>query len=120
MESLEARALLTGVPPFWGTIFIDPDIITPSDPTTFQSTSYIGQGVRQMYDRRVNNWVFINAYLFDTHFADGLTTEIEVNPEFGSPAAALIEAQKYGVIIGQLPRSLRIDVDAVWIHKVIM
>lgn len=27
-------------PPFNGTIFIDPDIITSSDPTTFQGLSY--------------------------------------------------------------------------------
>ena len=39
-------------PPYGGTIFIDPDIITPDDPTTFVSLTYAGTGVREMYDRR--------------------------------------------------------------------
>ena len=43
-------------PPFGGTIFIDPDIITEDDPTTFVSLSYAGTGKRQMYDRRTG-WV---------------------------------------------------------------
>jgi hypothetical protein len=68
-------------PPFSGTIFIDPDIITASDPTTFESATYSGQGARTMFDRRVNNWIVRNAYLFDASFDDGLTVEIQVNPE---------------------------------------
>lgn len=104
-------------PPFGGTIFLDPDIITASDPTTFQDAPYAGQGMRTMYDRRVNNWVTINAYLFNASFDDGLTAEIQVNPEFGSSTAASMEAQKYGNAIGQLPRSLRVDVQTVWIHQ---
>ncbi len=106
-----------GTPPFSGTIFIDPDIITASDPTTFVSAVYTGQGDRLVYDRRVNDWITIYAYLFDATFSDGLTTEIQVNPEFGSPEAAQIEADKYGAYIGQLPHVLRTDVQAVWIHQ---
>ncbi len=48
-------------PPFSGTIFIDPDIITPSDPTTFQSLLAAGQGSRIMFDRRVNGWITVDA-----------------------------------------------------------
>ena len=44
-------------PPFAGTIFLDPDIITDSDKTTFVSLSYAGQATRSMFDRRVNNWI---------------------------------------------------------------
>ena len=104
-------------PPFSGTIFIDPDIITASDPTTLQNVVYTGQGSRTMFDRRVNNWITVNAYLFDASFSDGLSAEIQVNPEFGSSDVALDEAQKYGEVIGRLPTVLRTDVNAVWIHK---
>jgi hypothetical protein len=104
-------------PPFSGTIFVDPDIIIPSDPTTFESIAYSGQGSRTMYDRRVNDWINVNAFLFDVTFDDGLNTEIQVNPEFESSDNALEEAQKYGIAIGQLPTSLRRDVETVWIHK---
>jgi hypothetical protein len=107
----------TGPPPFAGTIFIDPDIITSADPSTFQSLSYAGQEPRTMFDRRVNGWVTVDAYLFDAGFGDGLTVEIQVNPEFGVAGTAMVEAEKYAEVIGRLPTSLRTDVATVWIHK---
>jgi hypothetical protein len=103
-------------PPFGGTIFIDPDIITSSDPTTFTGMTYAGQGWRTMYDRRVG-WTTRNAYLFDADYSDGLTAEIQVNPEFGSAEVAEIEANKYGIEIGRLPTVLRSDVRTVSIHQ---
>ena len=102
-------------PPFPGTIFIDPDIITSSDRTTLESLSVAGQGSRTMFDRRVNDWITVDAYLFMASFDDGLTAEIQVNPEFDS-VLALSEAQKYAEVIGRLPTSLRAEVETVWIH----
>jgi len=104
-------------PPFWGTIFMDPNIIIPSDPSTYLGLSYEGQGERVMFDRRVNNWITAEPYLFDASYDNGLIIEIQVNPEFGSPDSAMIEAEKYGYVIGQLPAALRRDVETVWIHK---
>lgn len=104
-------------PPFSGTIFIDPDIITEADPTTYQSTVSAGRGNRRMFDRRVNGWVYLNAYLFEADFNDGLKIEIQVNPEFGSARAAQAEARKYAPIIGRLPSCLRAEVATVWIHQ---
>ncbi|MFT5124499.1 MAG: hypothetical protein ACI9TH_000555 [Kiritimatiellia bacterium] len=104
-------------PPFSGTIFLDPDIITESDSTTYQSIIDTGRGDRWMFDRRVNDWVFLNAFLFEAHFDDGLEIEIQVNPEFGSANAAMTEASKYAPIIGRLPTCLRRDVETVWIHQ---
>ena len=104
-------------PPFAGTIFIDPDIITASDPSTFQSVSYAGQQTRTMFDRRVNGWITVDAHLFSATFSDGLVAEIQVNPEFGTPAPAREEAEKYAEVIGRMPTSLRRDVQTVWIHR---
>jgi len=103
-------------PPFGGTIFIDPDIITASDPTTFLGVSPAGQGSRTMFDRRVNDWVTVDAFLFDATFDDGLHMEIQVNPEFAEAQAAQAEAEKYGEVIGRLPTVLRSAVQTVWIH----
>ena len=104
-------------PPFSGTIFLDPDIITESDPTTYQGVMDVGRGNRTMFDRRVNGWIYLNAFLFKASFSDGLEIEIQVNPEFGNATAALAEATKYAPVIGRLPTSLRADVKTVWIHK---
>ena len=104
-------------PPFAGTIFVDPDIITASDPTTFETIEYRGQGERTLFDRRVNDWVTVNAFLFQVTFNDGLDTEVQVNPEFETEVLAEVEAIKYSEAIGRLPKILRTDVDAVWIHQ---
>jgi hypothetical protein len=108
---------VAGDPPFGGTIFIDPDIITSSDPTTLLSIAYAGQGMRTMYDRRVANWITVNAYLFNASFDDGLAAEVQVNPEFGSSDSAMVQAQKYATVIGRLPTALRSNLQTVWIHK---
>ena len=50
--------------PFHGTIFIDPDIVTPDDPTTFLSLVYIGTAERVMFDRRIADWVTLNPFLY--------------------------------------------------------
>ena len=104
-------------PPFSGTIFIDPDIILPSDPSAFTGLEYTGQGSRTMFDRRVNNWITVNAFLFDAGFDDGLTAEVQVNPEFQNADSAEVHAERYARVIGQLPTTLRRDVETVWIHK---
>lgn len=103
-------------PPFGGTIFIDRDIITPDDPTAFESLTKSGRGQRSMFDRRVRKKVSANAHLFIAKFDDGQTMEVQVNPEFDSKQA-FEEAKKYLRVIGQLPFTLRKDVKTVWIHK---
>jgi hypothetical protein len=73
-----ANTTVAQTPPYSGTIFIDPDIITPADPSTVQSTTYAGTGMRTVYDRRVppnGAFITINAYLFNIVWSDGLTCE---------------------------------------------
>lgn len=103
-------------PPYAGTIFVDPDIIIATDPSAFQSLSYSGRGIRTMFDRRVNDWVDLNAYLYTASYDDGLSIEIQLNPEFTAEEAKA-EAERYGPMFGQLPTLLRKDVDTSWIHK---
>ena len=103
-------------PPFGGTIFIDPDIITPEDPTTFVGLSYAGTGIRQMYDRR-SGWINSEPFLFPAEYDDGLSIEIQVNPEFGTWQNAQVYALKYAEVIGRLTTQLRKDVETSWIHR---
>ena len=104
-------------PPYSGTVFLDPDIIVASDATDFVDLAPAGRGERLVYDRRPARWITIEAYLFDATFAHGLSTEFQVNPEFGSWAEAEAVARAYAPAIGQIPAALREDVDAVWIHR---
>ena len=104
-------------PPFSGTIFIDPDIITDADPTTFEGLVYAGQAPRTMFDRRVDGWVTLDPFLFDATFSDGLTIEVQVNPEFAAVSSAETEARFYADAVGRLPAPLRQDVETMWIHQ---
>ena len=107
----------TAAPPFTGTIFLDPDIITPEDATAFVSLQSTGRGSRLMFDRRIPGWTTLNAFLFEARFSDGDAIEIQVNPEFGEVAAARVAAEEYAPPIGRLPLALRRDVETVWIHR---
>lgn len=102
-------------PPFEGTVWIGPNIITPASPTDLLSTEPIGRGYRTTYDRR-SGWVTQDAYLFIARFTGSKPAEIIVNPEFGSQEAAATLAGFFARILGQLPRSCRTRVDALWIH----
>lgn len=105
-------------PPFaGGTIYIEPNIITSTDPTTFQDITPKGQDYREMYDFRVDAFINNNAYLFDVNFKDGLSLEIQVNSEFENQTKSLLTAEKFAKEIGRLPTDLRRGVKTVWIHK---
>lgn len=45
-----------------------------------------------MFDRRVDNLVTVNAYLFLSTYDDGFIIEVQVDPEFGSVVLARGEA----------------------------
>lgn len=104
-------------PPYEGTVFIDPDLILSSDPSTFNGLVATGSGTRNMFDRRLNAFANFNAFLFEARFEDEASIEIQVNPEFGSAAEAFAIASFYARVIGQLPRALRSRVRTVWLHK---
>jgi hypothetical protein len=104
-------------PPYSGTIFLDPDIITEEDPSSFVELGDAGQGMRTMFDRRVNGWTDVNAFLFDAHYDDGMRIEVQVNPEFGTLDEARTQALFYAEIFGQLPAALRRDIETSWIHQ---
>jgi hypothetical protein len=108
--------LAAAEPPYSGTIFIDPDIITAADPTTYLSFKAAGRGNRTMFDRRVDAFIKVKARLFNVRFTDSSRVmEFQVNPEFGPTKARRLVA-KYAKVIGRLPRCLRRDVDTVSIH----
>ena len=102
-------------PPFAGTAFLDPGIITAADPTAFVDLTFTGQAPREMFDRRTGAFGTVNAYLFAARFGAAKTVEIQVNPEF-SRAQAEVEARTYATAVGRLPAWAFRDLDTMWIH----
>lgn len=114
---LTLSQIIIASPPYWGTIFIEANVVTQDDPSAYDSVSYVGIESVTMFDRRSNNWVTGDAYIFNIIFNDSLSTKAQINSEFGSIDSAKYQAEKYGFLVGQLPHCLRLDVDELWIHK---
>lgn len=135
-RSYRMRALNSSEGPYfasswWGSIIQSPpylygtatsqdfkDVIKNTDSTTFSSKTFFfkGQEIRTMFDRRINLFTNVNAYLFNAEYSDsGLTIEIQVNPEFSQDVARNY-AEQYAIVIGRLPKALRRHVETVWIH----
>jgi len=92
------------------------DIITTSDPSTFNCLSYEGRTTRQMWDKRLDNEFDLNVFLFHAHFTDSPPIDIIVNPEFETVEAAEAEARRYTTELGQLPLILRQGIRQFGIH----
>lgn len=100
-----------------GTIFVSPDIVTTDTPTAFLAIEYAGTGAPIMFDRRSASFAPTNAFLFDATYSDGLKLQVQVNTEFGSEAAATLQASRYAKLIGQLPVALRTRIETIWVHR---
>jgi hypothetical protein len=105
-------------PPFGGTAFLSPKLITNTDRSTLKRVSYVDRARREVFDRRLDRSVTIRAFVFRATYSD--TTQrvrVIVNPEFGSRKAALRQARKYAREAGRMPRVLRSDLRQIWIHR---
>ena len=108
----------TGTPPFEDAPWITPDILGPSDPSSLRSVTYAGRGMRWVWDDRPEDFVTINAYLFDVQFAEQVV-EFVMNPEFGSREAARAHVDTFTPAIGRLPNLLLSGLREVWINAVL-
>ena len=92
------------------------DLIESSDPTAFVCVEHHGRADRRIWDKRVDGEPAVAAYTYTARFADGLTTRVNVNPEFGSEAAARAEAVTHMEALGRLPTRMREGVGRFGIH----
>ena len=92
-------------PPYGGTIFIESDIVRDEDPSSYQSVTFVVQEMRTMYDRRVEDWVNVDANVFKASYEGGDTFEIQINTEIPMTLARQY-AEAYGKAVGQIPRFL--------------
>ena len=104
----------TGIPPFGGTVWITPDILGPSDPTSFRSVTYAGRGMEEFWNGE--RWVTIDVYRFNVRYAGG-QLEFQVHPDFGSREAARSEVDTYAPALGRLPAALLSGIREVEVHS---
>ena len=93
-------------PPFGGTMWDLPDLITSSDYTIYSTSSYQGIETRLFYDKSIPDFINYPAHIYKVNFGDGLSVDFEIYTEFTLEEAGNIE-QKYAPLIGQLGKDLR-------------
>ena len=101
--------------PYSGTVWMESNIITSDDPTTYESIEFDTQEVREIYDRRVDQWLEINVFVYEATFEGGQTVDMQVNPEFSRTDAETYAIQ-YAKLAGQLPKSLFKELKSVSVH----
>lgn len=74
---------------------------------------FVGNDCREIFDRRINDFVTVNAYIYFATSADEIRTEFWVHDDFIEQDAAVREVFKYGYAFGRLPAFLRIGVKAI-------
>ena len=114
-EIINSSSTPTATPPYSGTVYIDPDWIIESDPTTYLNSTYDGIQNVLMYDRRIPAWERVDAHIWILSYSDGISINAQVNAEFDKESSKTI-AEKWGGAVGKLPKTLRRDVDELWIH----
>jgi len=105
-----------GGPPYSGTIFVEGNIITSDDPTTYKKKKYQGIARRRIYDRR-KGWVNVKTYQYEARYKKNVKVEFLVHEEFDTQTAAAAVVDLYSADVGRLPRVLLKDISQVWIMK---
>ena len=84
-------------------------VVTPDDPSAFDSLVYMGRGNRGFYspfedDRGWRDT--LDLFLFEAHFIGGAVMEVQAHPAYGHPDSVLVFADLYLSTIGRMPRVL--------------
>ena len=99
-------------PPFGGTMWDLPDLITPSDYTVYSTSSYQGIETRLFYDKSIPDFINYPAHIYKVNFGDGLSVDFEIYSEFTEDEANSIK-QKYAPLMGQLGKELRKNIKSI-------
>lgn len=117
MGTLGYAAVADAAPPYSGTAFIMPNLITEADPTKFVAITDRGLESHNVFDRRVGDYVVMDVFVYEASYSDGRTIAFMVNPEFGDVDASRQQVSHYAPVFGRLPNVLRRGLAYVWIHK---
>jgi len=99
-----------------GTAYLTKHAITPESPSDFLGITFTGIDARETYDRRVEEFITEESWIFTANYQCGRpTVDVVVNPEF-TEAEALFEATRVAQVLGQLPIGSRVAIDEIWIH----
>ena len=99
-------------PPFSGTMWDLPDLITSSDYTVYSSSNNKGLDNRLFYDKSISDFAYYSARVYEVIFGDNLSLEFEIYSEFSIEESETL-VEKYAPLIGQLGKDLRKNIKSI-------
>ena len=103
--ALAANAQPAEQPPFGGTVYIDSGWITSADISAFIKKTPLGIERVTLYDRRVPAFTDVDAHSYELAYGNSVVVVARVNTEFDEITASTL-ADKWGVVLGQMPLGL--------------
>ena len=97
-------------PPYYGTIYVDSNIVSPRDRGTFGGIEYSGKTVYNGWDARIPGWRDINAFAYNVPWRDHPNCMGMVDTAFVDLDSAYVLVEFYARAIGRIPLSLRAGV----------
>lgn len=91
---------------FQGTVWDLPMLFKEDDPNTFESITYMGQGLRMTYDHRdaPEGWRNRSNHLFNATYSNGYVIEFQMSTEFEDFDELSEIALAYAYDLGRLPK----------------
>jgi len=104
-------------PPYDGTVFTEPNIVTRNDPSTLRAVSFREMSWNDDYSYDCDgNFIDKKYFLFDAFYTRGDSIMFFVDEGYGEREDARWWANELGHIVGQMPRFLRDGVVAMTLH----
>ena len=104
-------------PPYPGTVWISPDVLTPASPSDLIAVRYTGSETRRLYDHNLGKEVQTSFFVYQASFACGVgNSEVLVAQSFSVEAAAS-QAEHFGRLLGQMPPGMRYGVSEVIVRS---
>ena len=110
-----------------GSSWIDEDIITKNDVSTFKTLKFVEEKEVMEYDKRTSKnknqygdgieMKVFNAFIFNASFEKSQDILIKVNAEFKTQEKAEKQALKWAKMYGQMPYFLKQNVKYIVVHK---
>ena len=68
-------------PPYGGTVYIDKNWLTPSDPSIYIGKSYVGEETFTWFDFRNEQWTDSSAYSYELNYEHGIKVTASIHTD---------------------------------------
>jgi hypothetical protein len=102
---VQHEAAAETAPPYGGTVYIDKDWLTPSDPSIYIGKSYVGVETFEWFDLRNEQWTDSSAYSYELSYEFGIKITASIHTD-NDQSQIDNYLDEWGYMLGQAPARL--------------